>query len=217
MWFDPLPDAPDWSKAEQHLSKADPKLAAVIRQVGPCQIKPLPDPYLALVLSIFSQQLSFKGAETLYAKFRGRFSKKTPTPRKVLSALSPSSDRVWDDEVIRSCGISRQKRSYMIDLSQRIVDGRLKLDELATLSDEEVIAKLVEVKGIGVWTAHMYLLFVLLRGDVLPVGDLGLREGFLRVFRLDERPDEATMQRLAEPWHPWCSVATWYLWKAKGD
>lgn len=217
MWFDPLPDAPDWSKAEKHLVSSDRIMRRVVAEVGPCQIKPLPDPYLALVLSIFSQQLSFKGAETLYTKFRGRFTQKSPTPRKVLAALDPASTKVWEDDVIRSCGISRQKRAYLIDLSQRVIDRRLTLDALAKEPDDEVIKQLTEVKGVGVWTAHMYLIFVLLRGDVLPVGDLGLREGFRRVYGLDDRPDEATMNRLAAPWQPWRSVATWYLWKAKGD
>ncbi len=192
-------------------------LRRVIDEVGPCQIKPLPDPYLALVLSVFNQQLSMKGAETLYARFKDQFTKKTPTPRKVVSALDSCSATSWDDELTRHCGLSRQKRSYLLDLSQRVASRRLKLEELTDLPDEAVIERLTEVQGIGVWTAQMYLMFVLLRPDVLPVGDLGLWEGVRQLDGLAERPKPAEITMRAEVWRPWRSVATWYCWKVKGD
>jgi len=216
MWFDPELAAVDWSEAEAFLRR-DPHLGPTVERVGPCGLRPLADPYLALVLSVFNQQLSMKGAETLYARFVSRFSRKTPTPRKVVAALDPASPTAWDEATARHCGLSRQKRGYLLDLSRRLVDRRLSLPKLADLDDGQVVAELTAVKGIGVWTAEMYLMFVLSRPDVLPVGDLGLREGVRGVFGLAERPDPAAVTRLAAAWRPWRSVATWYCWKHKGD
>ena len=189
----------------------------VVETLGPCTMSPLPDPFEALMLAIFSQQVSVKGAETLYARFRSRFTRPGPTPRKVLAALDPESPRRWDDEAIRGVGISRQKRAYLVDLCRHVLDGRLPLAGLGDLDDAEVTARLTAVKGVGEWTAHMHLMFVLMRPDVLPVGDLGLREGARRAYGLDERPDAVALEKLAEPWRPCRSVATWYLWKFKGD
>ena len=216
MWFEERP-APDWTAAEEHLVEADPVLAKLIPTVGPCKLSPLPDPYQALVLSVFSQQLSVKGAETLYGRFRSRFTQNLPTPRKVAAALDPASPKVWDDETIKACGISRQKRSYLLDLSQRIASRQLSLKKLEHEPDDEVERRLTEVKGIGAWTAHMYLMFVLLRPDIWPTGDLGLREGTRKAFELAERPSVAVLEAMGEPWRPYRSVACWYLWKAKGE
>jgi DNA-3-methyladenine glycosylase II len=215
MWFDPAADAVDWSRGERHVARRDPLLRLVVKRVGPCLLKPLPDPFAALVLSVFNQQLSFKGAETLYARFRHRLGE--VTPRRVVAALSPDSTRVWPDDDIRHCGISRQKRSYLIDLATRVDRKQLDLPALAEEDDAEVVRRLTEVKGVGVWTAEMYLMFVLLRPDVLPVGDLGLREGLRQVHGLTERPTEKETAELAESWRPWRTVGTWYCWKHKGD
>ena len=217
MWFDPTRQAPDWAEAERHLSAVDPVLRRVIAAVGPCRLAPLPRPFEALVLSVFSQQLSVKGAETLYARFAGRMTRGTPTPRKIVAALDPASPACWDDATIRQCGVSRQKRAYLIDLSRHLIDRRLVLDDLATVDDATVIQKLTAVKGVGVWTAQMYLMFVLLRPDVWPVGDLGMREGVRVAFGHDARPTERELVGYADAWRPWRSVATWYLWKAKGE
>ncbi len=217
MWFDDKRAVPDWSEAEQALSQLSPVLRRVIRDVGPCQLAPLPKPFDALVLSIFSQQLSVKGAQTLYGRFVGRMTAKTTTPRKVIAALDPDAPTCWDDETIQSCGVSRQKRRYLVDLSRHVMDKRLVLADLPQMDDAAVTAKLTAVQGIGVWTAQMYLMFVLLRPDVWPIGDLGMREGVRRAFDLNERPSEKDLIGYADDWRPWRSVATWYLWKAKGD
>jgi DNA-3-methyladenine glycosylase II len=121
-----------------------------------------------------------------------------------------------DEQVLRRCGLSRQKRAYLIDLSRRFVDGSIPVRRLGRMNDEAVIAALVEVKGIGRWTAEMFLIFVLNRPDVLPVDDLGLREGVRILYGLAERPGGKLVTELAEKWRPWRTVATWYLWRGTG-
>ncbi len=212
MWFDVRTGAPDWTEAERHLRANDPVLALLMDRVGPCTLAPLPDLYETLMLAIFSQQLSVKGAETLFRRFKARFTRATPTPRKVIAALGPNG---WDEETIRNCGISRQKRAYLNDLSRHILDKRLPLEKLGEMPDEEVISRLTDVKGIGEWTAQMYLMFVLCRPDVLPTADLGLQEAARIYYNFSERPKHAPLTILAEPWRPWRTIATWYLWRAK--
>lgn len=212
MWFEELEGAPDWRPAVRYLSKTDPVMARLIAQVGPCTLSPRPDPFLTLVGAIFSQQLSTKGAMTLLGKFRDRFPKRAPTPRRVLSALN-GSPRAWDDAVIRACGISRQKRQYLIDLCQRLLDKRLDLKKLQHMEDEAVIETLSAVRGIGVWTSQMYLMFTLCRPDVLPVADLGIQESAKRHYSLATRPTAKRLTKIAEPWRPWRTVACWYLWR----
>lgn len=182
-------------------------------QVGPCTLAPLPKPFPMLVLSIFSQQLSVKGAETLYGRFRQRMPRSQVTPKNVLAALH--GEGAWDEETIRQCGLSRQKRAYLIDLARHVVDRRLPLAKLSQFDDETVIEKLTAVKGIGVWTAQMYLMFTLCRPDVLPIADLGLQEAAKRSYGLAERPKGADLTALAEPWRPFRTIATWYLWRSK--
>ncbi len=213
MWFDPQAGPPDWSPALRHLLKVDPVLKKAIKVVGPCTLAPRTDGYETLVLSIFNQQLSVKGAVTLYGRFRDRFTRKQITPRKVLAALH--GPRAWDDETIRHCGISRQKRAYLIDLSRHVIDGRLPLDGLGDEPDDVVIERLTAVKGIGEWTAQMFLMFTLCRPDVLPILDLGLQDAVKLCYGLAERPKPKELLPRAEPWRPWRTVATWYLWRAK--
>lgn len=214
MWFDELHSAPDWRPAVRFLKKADPAMAEMIRRVGPCTLSPRGDPFLTLVGSIFSQQVSTKGAMTLLARFRERFPQRRLTPRRVREALAGGPEG-WDDETIRSCGISRQKRAYLVDLSEHLLDKRLNLRKLADLPDEDVIALLTDVKGIGVWTAQMYLMFNLCRPDVLPVLDLGIQESARQHYDLPHRPKGQELVDLAEPWRPWRTIACWYLWRAK--
>lgn len=213
MWFNERTGQPDWQDAERHLRTADPVLPRLMEQVGPCTLAPLSKPFPTLVLSIFSQQLSVKGAETLYGRFRERLPGKRVTPANVLSALH--GEAAWDEETIRHCGLSRQKRAYLIDLARHVADRRLPLAKLAGFDDETVIEKLTAVKGIGVWTAQMYLMFTLCRPDVLPVADLGLQEAAKRSYGLTERPKAAELTALAEPWRPYRTIATWYLWRGK--
>jgi DNA-3-methyladenine glycosylase II len=212
MWFDELDGAPDWKPAVRLLKKTDPVMAELVRKVGPCTLSPRPDPFLTLVGAIFSQQLSTKGAMTLLAKFRDRFPQRRPTPPLVLEALN-GNGRAWDGETIRACGISRQKRAYLIDLCERLMDRRLELARLHKLEDEAVIEELSAVRGIGVWTSQMYLMFTLCRPDVLPVADLGIQESARRHYNLRGRPSSARLTKLAVAWRPWRTVACWYLWR----
>ena len=212
MWFEELGGAPDWNPAVLFLKKTDPVMAALVEKVGPCTLSPRPDPFLTLIGAIFSQQLSTKGAMTLLSKFRDRFPGRLPTPPLVLEALN-GSPRAWEDQTIRACGISRQKRAYLVDLCARLMDGRLELTRLGALDDAAVIEALSTVRGIGLWTSQMYLMFTLCRPDVLPTADLGIQEAARRHYRLRRRPNSTRLTKLASPWRPWRTVACWYLWR----
>jgi DNA-3-methyladenine glycosylase II len=212
MWSEEPDGAPDWRPAVRHLRKADPMLAQVIARVGPCRLAPRPDPFLTLVASIFSQQLSTKGATTLLNRFRDHFPRRQLTPRRVRAVLD-GGPRAWEDARIRACGISRQKRAYLIDLCDHFTARRILPERLAELDDEAVIEKLAAIRGVGVWTAQMYLMFILCRPDVLPAADLGIQEAARRLHGLAERPSPKRLHQLAEPWRPWRTVACWYLWR----
>lgn len=209
MWFEQPLTRPDWSAAQKHLSRQDPRLRELIRRVGPCTLAPRRDYFVVLCQSIYTQQISTRIAGILFGRFRELFPGKRPTPQRVLDALSGGVG----EEALRACGLSRQKKSYLIDLSRHFVDGRIPTRRLGRMSDEQVIETLTEVHGIGRWTAEMFLIFVMNRPDVLPVDDLGLREGARRVFNLPGRPTGKELTALAEPWRPFRSIATWYLWR----
>lgn len=191
--------------ARRHLSRSDPALAGIIRGVGSYTIEIRPDPFRSLVEAIIYQQLAGSAADTIFGRFlkiyRGRF----PAPRRILAT---------DRTELRRAGLSRQKIEYIKDLSTKVMDKRLKLEVLLSLDDEEVVEQLVQVKGIGRWTADMFLIFCLGRPDVLPVGDLGLRKAMMNVYRLSELPEAPRMREIASLWRPYSSVATWYMWKS---
>ena len=208
MWFEPPPSVPDWSAAVRHLRRVDPQLAAVIDRVGPCTLAPRGDPFVALCQSIFTQQISTAIATVMFGRFRTLFPRGTPTPAGVLRVLDATPV-----EQLRQCGLSRQKHAYLRDLAEHFVARKIPVRRLPSMTDEEVIAALTEVKGVGRWTAEMFLIFVLNRPDVLPVDDLGLQEGVRHVRGLAARPKPADVLRLGEPWGPWRSIATWYLWR----
>jgi DNA-3-methyladenine glycosylase II len=208
--FFPKPAAnPDWSAAIRVLRR-DPVMKRVIDRVGPCLLAPRNDYFIKLCQSIYAQQISTRIATTLFGRFAAKFPRKTPTPAKVVAALSAGG---WDEETIRHCGLSRQKRKYVLDLACHFADRRIKARKLHTLDDEAVIEALTEINGVGRWTAEMFLIFVLNRPDVLPVDDLGLREAVKRLYNLKERPPADVLRRIAEPWRPWRTIATWYLWR----
>jgi len=161
------------------------------------------DPYAALVRAIVGQQLSTVAARTIYARVVDLFGGQVPTPHELI-ALDP--------EALRAAGLSRAKVAYLRDLAERVGDGRLDLDGFKGSSDEEVSAELVAVKGIGQWSADMFLIFQLGRPDVLPVGDLGIRRAAERLYALPEIPDAPTLIRIGEPWRPHRSLASLYLW-----
>jgi len=193
------------SKALKHLSLRDPVLVGIIKSIGRYSIEQRPEPFRSLVEAIVYQQLAGRAADTIYGRFlkiyRGRF----PSPKRILST---------SEQEFRAAGLSRQKIGYIRDLAARVADRRLKLDLLNDLEDGEVVEQLVQVKGIGKWTADMFLIFCLGRPDVLPVGDLGLRRAMMVTYRLAELPLPTKMQEIADAWKPYCSVATWYMWKS---
>ena len=212
MWFDDPAARPDWTAATAALSAADPALgraiAAVVAATGPCTLHPRRDYFNVLCQSIFSQQISVAGAATLYGRFRDQFPARRPTPRRVIEFLTAG-----DPDVIRWCGLSRQKQAYVLDLARHFATRKLPTGRFADMPDEEVIAALDGVKGIGRWTAEMFLIFVLNRPDVLPVDDLGLRKSAQRAYGLAALPSVAAVRKLGEIWRPYRSVATWYLWR----
>jgi DNA-3-methyladenine glycosylase II len=162
------------------------------------------DHYGALVRSITGQQLSVLAARAIYGRLTDRFDGRPPTPQEILAD---------DPEELRAAaGLSRAKVSYLRSLAEHVISGELELERLDSLSDEDVIAELVAVKGLGLWTAQMFLMFHLGRPDVLPVGDLGIRRAIERAYGLDGLPDPATMETIAEPWHPQRTLACRYLW-----
>jgi DNA-3-methyladenine glycosylase II len=163
------------------------------------------DAYGALLRSIVGQQLSTKAARTIYERLTALFGGRTPTPGELLAA---------DPELIRSAGLSRPKVAYLRDLAERVEDGDLELDRLAELPDEEVSAELTAVKGLGQWTADMFLIFHLGRPDVLPVGDLGIRRAVQVEYGLGELPGAAELERIADRWRPCRSLACLYLWRS---
>lgn len=193
-------------RATRHLARVDPVMAQLVRAVGPCRLRAdnAGGPYAALVEAILYQQLHGKAAATIHGRLRALAGRKHPRPADV-AALS--------DEALRGAGLSRQKIGYVRDLTARVQDG-LALNRLSRLDDEAVIERLTAVKGIGRWTVEMLLIFRLGRLDVLPVDDYGVRKGAQRAYALREPPDAAYLRRLAEPWRPFRSVASWYLWRA---
>jgi DNA-3-methyladenine glycosylase II len=199
--------AADFRKAQRHLARRDPVLKRLIGIVGPCTLWFEPDGFVALARSIISQQISTKAAAAIRARLE-----QTLAPQRVSAAAILAAA----DEALRGAGLSAGKVRSLRDLAEKVRDGTVPLKRLHTLSDEEVIAHLVPVHGIGRWTAQMFLIFSLGRLDVLPVADLGLRAGVQRQYGLPDLPPPAALEELARPWQPYRSVATWYLWRSLG-
>jgi DNA-3-methyladenine glycosylase II len=211
MWFDLPAVQPDWSKALRHLRKVDPVMKEVIGRVGPCTLVPRADPYTALCQAIFSQQVSTAAAASMFGKFKKLFPGGRPTPGRVLGVFER------DEEVIRACGLSRQKRGYLRDLSERFDRREIPVNKFPGMTDEEVIQALLPIKGVGRWTAEMFLIFVMNRPDLLPVDDLGVRRGVQVFYGMGELPTKEETLAVGEAWRPWRTVATWYLWRGQGQ
>ena len=197
----------DYARARRLLLRRDPALAAVIRRHGACGLAEAQraDHFSALVRAITFQQLSTKAATTIYGRLAALMPDGTPTA-VALAAVS--------DDQLRTAGISRQKGSYLRDLCANVSSGALDLDALDALDDEQVIAALTQVKGIGRWSAEMFLMFRLHRPDVLPVGDLGIITAVQKVYGLRKKPNADRIRKMGESWRPYRSVASWYLWRA---
>ncbi|HEX4806053.1 MAG TPA: DNA-3-methyladenine glycosylase [Conexibacter sp.] len=196
---------------EAHLRAADPVLGALIDAVGADGLgdaragRPA-DHYGALVRAIVGQQLSTKAARTIYLRLCERYGGRTPTPAELLAD---------DLDALRAAaGLSRAKASYLKSLAEHVVEGELELERLDEMPDDEVTSELVAVKGLGVWTAHMFLMFHLQRPDVLPVGDLGIRRAVERAYALPGLPDPAQLTEIADPWRPHRTLACRYLWRS---
>jgi DNA-3-methyladenine glycosylase II len=208
MWFDNTTSADRWYDAIRHLRR-DPILRRIMKRVGPCTLSPRKDVFVALVQSILSQQVSVAAADSMYRKLKAKMPRKSVTPKNVLAFLTTS-----DDETVRSCGLSRQKRGYVQDVSQKFADGTIKPRSFHAMTDEAMIEHLTQVKGIGRWTVEMLLIFVFNRPDVWPVDDLGIQERYRQNFGLEHRPKPKELAPLGDKWKPWRTVASWYLWKS---
>lgn len=204
-----MPTANEITTAARALAKADPVLAGIIKRVGPIALRPPSEPFPALVRSIFYQQLAGPAAAAILRRFLALYSDGAfPAPRQVLET---------SEERLRSAGLSRQKLGYLKDLSAKFADGTLSDAKLASLPDEELEKALMSVKGIGRWTADMFLMNVMHRLDILAVDDLGLRKGAQQAFGLETTPTPKDLMAMGERWRPYRSLAAIYLWRSLGD
>lgn len=190
--------------ATEHLAQRDDVIASLIEQVGPCKMRRERNRFRMLVRSIIGQQLSSKAAATI----RRRFEELIGTTQYRAEEISRLSF-----EQLRSVGLSTSKANYILELAESVASGQVALNEVGRLDDEAVIKQLTQIKGVGRWTAHMFLIFSLGRLDVLPYDDMGVRGAIRRFYQLDDVPDHASMDRIAEPWRPYASVASWYCWQ----
>ena len=195
------------ARAYRHLRGADPVVGGLIDEHGPFRPRPGDDPYGSLVRTILFQQLAGPAARTIQRHWYALYGneERTPRPEEILGA---------SDEQFRGAGVSRQKASYLRDLAERVVSGGLDLDALGGMPDDAVTEALTAVRGVGEWSAHMFLMFELGRPDVLPVGDLGVRNGMRAAYGLDEAPTPAQAREIGEPWTPYRTVGSWYMWRA---
>jgi DNA-3-methyladenine glycosylase II len=190
--------------AVRHLKKADPILATIIEQVGPCRMEFGPPEFHSLAEAIVYQQLNGKAAVTIFK----RFSALTGDPVTAKGILKLT------DAQLRSVGLSKQKSSYLKDMAERAVLGELDFSRLPNMTDDEVIEHLTQVKGVGVWTAHMFLMFTLRRPNVLPTGDYGVQMAMRKHYKKRKLPKPEQMIKIAKSWEPYRSVACWYLWRS---
>ncbi len=191
-------------KAVNHLKKCDPVLRAIIERVGPCRMEFSPAEFSSLAEAIVYQQLNGKAAVTIFKRFAALAGE----------PLTPAGILKLSDAQLRSVGLSKQKSAYLKDLSAKTAAGALDFSRLPELSDEEVIKHLTQVKGIGVWTAHMFLMFSLRRPDVLPTGDYGVQMAIKKHYKKRKMPKPKDMEKIAKTWEPYRSVACWYMWRS---
>jgi len=202
----PTDKVPYARKARTHLSKADPVLARIIAEVGALGIQPRRERFRALVRNIIFQQLAGAAANAIYGRFVGSFpGVEFPSPEQVLAKT---------DAQLRSVGLSEKKVLYIKDLAAHVRDGKLNFHRFHRMSDEEIVAHLTQVKGIGKWTAEIFLMFNLGRPDVMPADDLGVQNAVQRHYRMRQRPNRKRLLKHAERWRPYRTAAAWYLWRS---
>lgn len=195
--------APYWNEACRTLAKTDPVLGRMIEAAGGAALRPRRDAFYSLARSIVGQQISVKAAESVWQKLMAR-----------VRTMAPDAVAAHDEDGLRTCGLSRQKALYLLSLADHFLDGSLDLEHWPAMDDEAVIERLTQVKGIGRWTAEMFLIFHLVRPDVLPVADIGVQKAMRNHYTDGEKPSPDQMLEIAEPWRPWRSVAVWYLWRS---
>jgi DNA-3-methyladenine glycosylase II len=191
-------------KAVIHLKKSDPVLRAIIERVGPCRMEFGPAEFCSLAEAIVYQQLNGKAAVTIFKRFAALAGE----------PLTPEGILKLSDEQLRSVGLSKQKSAYLKDLAAKTASGVLDFSRLPELPDEEVIKHLTQIKGIGVWTAHMFLMFSLRRPNVLPTGDYGVQVAVKKHYKKRKLPKPKDMEKIARAWEPYRSVACWYMWRS---
>lgn len=189
-----------------HLIENDPLLGEYIQSAPRPTFEPHENYFLSLVSSIISQQLSVKAAATIKKRVFALFPNDTPTPELLLETQT---------KTLREAGLSERKVLYIYDLSERVLDGRVHFKDIDGMQSDKITEMLTQVKGVGVWTSHMFLMFTLGRFDVLPVGDLGIKNAIHAYYNLPTKPDEATVLEIStlNKWHPYESIASWYLWR----
>lgn len=198
---------PEFLRARRLLARRDPMLKILMRQVGPCTLYFDNDHFRVLARSIVAQQISTKAAKAICQRLEDGLGSAGLVPKAILRC---------SEEQLRSFGLSANKQRSLVDLASRCVSGEIPLAALGDMDDEAVIETLLPVRGIGRWTAEMFLIFSLGRLDVLPVDDYGLRAGVKRVYELADLPGKKTLEELARPWQPYRTIATWYFWRSLG-
>jgi DNA-3-methyladenine glycosylase II len=191
-------------KATNHLRKSDPILAVLIERIGPCHMQFSEPTFHSLAESILYQQLNGKAAATIFDRFTAAAG----------DPLTPEGILKLTDAQMRGVGLSRQKTAYLRDLSEKTKAGLLEFERMPEMSEDDVIAHLTQVKGVGVWTAHMFLIFTLRRPDILPVGDYGIQAAIKKHYKKRKWPKPAVIVKIAKPWIPYRSIACWYLWRS---
>jgi DNA-3-methyladenine glycosylase II len=190
--------------AVTHLRRSDPIMAKIIKRVGPCELVMLQPTFETLARSITFQQLHGKAASTIFARVQ----------KAVGRSFTATAFLKAEAEALRACGLSRQKLAALTDLAEHVVSRKLNFKKMPELENEAVLEALTQVRGVGVWTAQIFLMFALQRPNVLPLGDFGIRNAVRQAYGLKEMPKPAELQKIAEPWHPYCTVASWYLWRS---
>ncbi|HNC50973.1 MAG TPA: DNA-3-methyladenine glycosylase [Accumulibacter sp.] len=193
-----------WQRASSELARADPVLARLVERFAGMALVSRGDAFATLLRSIVGQQISVKAADSVWARLLDALSS-VVTPRAVLAS---------ERETLRACGLSQRKVEYVFDLAQHFASGQIHVDRWTAMSDAEIIAELTAVRGIGVWTAEMFLIFHQLRPDVFPLDDIGLQKAVALHYCQGERPGRRLLAEHGERWRPWRSVATWYLWRS---
>jgi len=192
-----------WSQAKRVLARRDPVMAGIMRAHPKIFLARRGEPFLTLARAIVGQQISVKAAQSVWDRLVA-----------CVGEMTPENVLLKERPVLRACGLSDRKTEYIADLAQHFADGSIHVHRWPQMSDEDIITELVQVRGIGRWTAEMFLIFNLLRPDVFPLDDLGLQKGIRVAYFRNRKVALGTMRRLGERWRPWRSVATWYLWRS---